>query len=124
MAGHKMVLSQLESELSEGGRRHGRGWRRWARRRRFGTFVASVLASALLLPLLLLHATILEPNLHLGLVELELSRDLKASRAREVLGRVEFLLQLRELFRGEVGAISPGGVVEDGGHAKRRSIHD
>lgn len=59
---------------------------------------------ALPLALLLLHAPVLEPDLHLRLVELERGGDLHAPRARQVLAEVELLLQLRQLPRAEVGA--------------------
>lgn len=56
------------------------------------------------LALLLLHAPVLEPDLHLRLVELERGGDLHAPRPRQVLAEVELLLQLRQLPRAEVGA--------------------
>lgn len=59
---------------------------------------------ALPLALLLLHAPVLEPDLHLRLVQLERGGDLHAPRPRQVLAEVELLLQLRQLPRAEVGA--------------------
>lgn len=56
------------------------------------------------LALLLLHASVLEPDLHLRLVELERGGDLHAPRTRQVLAEVELLLQLRQLPRAEIGA--------------------
>ncbi len=64
---------------------------------------------ALLHPLLLLHAPVLEPDLDLGLVQLERGGDLDPPRAREILVEVELLLQLRQLLRREVG---PPAVVD------------
>ena len=58
----------------------------------------------LLHPLLLLHPPVLEPDLDLGLVELEGSGDLDPTGARQVLVEVELLLQLRQLLRREVGS--------------------
>ena len=56
------------------------------------------------LALLLLHASVLEPDFHLRLVELESGGDLHAPRTRQVLAEVELLLQLRQLPRAEIGA--------------------
>jgi hypothetical protein len=75
---------------------------------------------ALLHPLLLLHAPVLEPDLHLGLVQLQGGGDLDAASAGQVLVEVELLLELRELLIGEVGAT---GVVETRGHAGRGRCH-
>ena len=56
------------------------------------------------LALLLLHPSVLEPDLHLSLVELQAGGDLHAPCPGQVLVEVELLLQLRELLGGEVGA--------------------
>ena len=64
---------------------------------------------ALLHPLLLLHPAVLEPDLDLGLVELQSSGDLDPTSPGQVLVEVELLLQLRQLLRREVG---PPGVVD------------
>lgn len=61
-------------------------------------------ARALPLALLLLHPSVLEPDLHLRLVELERDSDLNAPRPRQILAEVKLLLQLRQLPRAEVGA--------------------
>ena len=66
---------------------------------------------ALLHPLLLLHPPVLEPDLHLGLVELEGRGDLYPPRPGQVLVEVELLLEFGELFVGEVG---PPRVVQEG----------
>lgn len=73
-----------------------RRWRAGGRARRG--------AAALALALLLLHAPVLEPDLHLSLVELQRGGDLDAPRPRQVLAEVELLLQLRQLTCAEVGA--------------------
>lgn len=65
---------------------------------------------AFLHPLLLLHPSVLEPDLDLGLVELECRCDLDPPRPRQVLIEVELLLQLRQLLVREIG---PAGVVEE-----------
>lgn len=62
---------------------------------------------SLLHPLLLLHPAVLEPDLHLRLVELQGGRDLYPPGPGEVLVEVELLFELRELLVGEVG---PAGV--------------
>lgn len=69
---------------------------------------------ALLLSFLLLHSAVLEPDLHLGLVELQGRGDLHPAGARQVLVEVKLLLQLRELLGGEVGAHCVGltGIAE------------
>lgn len=56
------------------------------------------------LPLLLLHASILEPDLHLSFVESERGGDLDAARSGQVAVEVELLLELGQLLVGEVGA--------------------
>ena len=59
--------------------------------------------------LLLLHSTVLEPDLHLRLVEAEGGGNLDATGARQVPVEVEFLLQLRQLSVGEVGTTQLAG---------------
>ncbi len=63
----------------------------------------------LLHALLLFHPPILEPDLHLGFVELEGTGYLDSPCPRQVLVEVELLLQLGQLLRREVG---PARVVE------------
>ena len=72
---------------------------------------------ALLHSLLLLHPSILEPDLHLGLVKLEGRGYLDAARARQVLVEVELLLELGQLLVREVRA---AGVVEASRHSRGR----
>ena len=59
---------------------------------------------ALLHPLLLLHAAVLEPDLDLGLVQLQGPRYLYSTRPGQVLVEMELLLQLGQLLGGEVGS--------------------
>lgn len=75
---------------------------------------AGARAGALALALLLLHAPVLEPDLHLSLVQLQRRCDLYAARARQVLAEVELLLELGQLARAEVGAhgVVVGGQAE------------
>lgn len=54
--------------------------------------------------LLLFHSPILEPDLHLRLVELQRRRDLDAPRSRQVLVEVELLLQLGQLLVRKIRA--------------------
>lgn len=56
----------------------------------------------LLHPLLLLHPPVLEPDFHLGLVQLKSPRNFDPPGPRQVLVEVELLLQLRQLLRREV----------------------
>ena len=58
---------------------------------------------AFLLALLLLHPSVLEPDLHLGLVQLERGSYFHPSRSREVFAEMELLLKLRQLLGCEVG---------------------
>jgi len=67
---------------------------------------------ALLHPLLLLHAAVLEPDLDLGLVQLQGPRYLYPTRPGQVLVEMELLFQLGQLLGGEVG---PAGVVDSSG---------
>ena len=67
---------------------------------------------ALLHPLLLLHAPVLEPDLDLGLVQLQGPRYLYPTRPGQVLVEMELLFQLGQLLGGEV---SPAGVVDSSG---------
>jgi len=60
------------------------------------------------LPLLLLHATILKPDLDLRLVQTERRRDLDAASSRQVAIEVELFLELGQLLVGEVGAAEVG----------------
>ena len=55
------------------------------------------------LSFLLLHATVLEPDLDLSLVETKRRGDLHATGSRQVAVEVELLLELGQLFVGEVG---------------------
>lgn len=55
------------------------------------------------LPLLLLHPTVLEPDFHLSLIQLQRGGDLHPPRSGQVLVKVELLLQLSQLLGGEVG---------------------
>lgn len=64
---------------------------------------------ALLDSLLLLHPPILEPNLHLGFVQLEDGRYLNPAGSRQILVEVELLLQLSQLF---IRKVRPSRVVE------------
>ena len=59
---------------------------------------------ALLHTFLLLHSSILEPDFHLCLVQLKSARNFDPAGARQVLVKVELLLQLGQLFGSEVGA--------------------
>lgn len=61
-----------------------------------------------LFPLLLFHPPVLEPDFDLGFVELQRSGDLHPPGPGEVLVKVKFFLQLRQLFGGEVGANGVG----------------
>lgn len=88
--GRAVSVFQLLVQAAAGTGRGGE----WPRRR----------GGAFPLALLLLHASVLEPNLHLSLVELERGGDLHAPRSGQVLAKVELLLQLRQLPRAEVGA--------------------
>ena len=67
---------------------------------------------ALLHPLLLLHAAVLEPDLDLGLIQLQGPRYLYPTRPGQVLVEMELLFQLGQLLGGEVG---PAGVVDSSG---------
>ena len=67
---------------------------------------------ALLHPLLLLHAPVLEPDFDLGLVQLQGPRYLYPTRPGQVLVEMELLFQLGQLLGGEVG---PAGVVDSSG---------
>jgi len=60
------------------------------------------------LPLFLLHPSILEPDLHLRFVERQRGGDLDAPGSGQVTIEVKFLLQLGQLFIGEVGAAEVG----------------
>ena len=55
-------------------------------------------------PFLLLHPSVLEPNLDLCLVESECWGDLDTASAGEVLVEMELLLEFSELFVGEVSS--------------------
>ena len=59
--------------------------------------------------LFLLHPAVLEPDFHLSLVQSQGGGDLDATGSGEVLVEVELLLQLRQLFVGEVGPPGPRG---------------
>lgn len=61
------------------------------------------------LPLLLLHAAVLEPDLHLGVAEAQRAGHLEAAGPRQVPAEVKLLLQLRELPGAEAGARRAGG---------------
>lgn len=61
------------------------------------------------LPLLLLHAAVLEPDLHLGVAEAQRTGHLQAAGPRQVPAEVKLLLQLRELPGAEAGACGAGG---------------
>lgn len=54
--------------------------------------------------LLLFHSSILKPNLDLRFVQLQTGRDFDASSSSEVPVKMKFLLELGQLFGGEVGA--------------------
>ena len=73
------------------------GWW-WCREGRFGR------NESLLHALLLLHPPVLEPDLHLRLVELEGGGDFDPSGSGQIFVEMEFFLQFRQLFGGEVGA--------------------
>jgi len=63
----------------------------------------------LLHSLLLFHPSVLEPDLDLRLVELERAGDFDPARPRQVLVKVELLLQFGQLLGREVG---PARVVD------------
>ena len=69
-----------------------------------------VLAVAALL--LVLHASILEPDLHLTLGQLQVGRDLDATRPTQVLVRHELVLQLHQLIVRVRRAYAPDAGVE------------
>lgn len=62
----------------------------------------------LFLPFLLLHPPVLEPDLHLRLVELEGGGDLHPPGPGQVLVEMKLLLQLGELLGGEVSSDGVG----------------
>ena len=80
--------------LRVGNRR--RGGRRGAREGRLGW------DEPLLHPFLLLHASILEPDFHLRLIELKSSGDLNPPRPCQVFVEVELFLQFRQLLGGKI----------------------
>lgn len=64
----------------------------------FGRLYAIVTEEAFLL----LHSSVLEPDLHLSLAESQSRGNLYSSRSRQVLVVVEFLLEFRQLLVCEV----------------------
>lgn len=111
--------NKRESRLIRGvginSRGSGRG-RGWSGERLFGCilgFFETILQfgrrfgqKTFLFAFLLFHTAILEPNLHLSLVQLERSRDLHTPRASQVLIEMKLLFKLCQLFCGKIGAHS------------------
>lgn len=60
------------------------------------------------LALLLLHAAVLEPHLHLGVAEVQRAGHLEAAGPRQVAAEMKLLLQLRELPSAEASAQGVG----------------
>lgn len=60
------------------------------------------------LPFLLFHPPILEPDLHLSVIEAQGFGDLHAPGPGKVLVEVELFLQLRELLGAEIGPDGTG----------------
>lgn len=56
---------------------------------------------------LLLHPPVLEPDLHLGLVQPQRRRDLDPSGPGEIFVKMEFFFQFRQLFVCKVCAARP-----------------
>lgn len=70
------------------------------------------------LALLLLHAPVLEPDLHLRFIELQGGGDLHPPGTAQVFVEMKFLLQLRQLARGEVCAETAGSAQSQLGHLR------
>jgi len=68
------------------------------------------------LAFLLLHAPVLEPDLHLRFIELQGSGDLHPPGAAQVFVEMEFFLQLRQLACGEVCTETAGSAQSQLGH--------
>ena len=112
--GRKRAAKHLQAALRSGGqgqvfcRRGGSGRRGagvqspgvWVRRRRVAEQPVS-------LQFLLLHASVLKPNFHLRLAQLQGAGHLHPPGPRQVLVEVELLLQLGQLLGAEAGPRGP-----------------